>query len=143
MSVYPQLRSKVLLIQDVHKVLLPLQRNIAHELYEMETCVFLQSALQLYEFLGLLLLLLSNKTISTCRGWWPGWPGFNSQQGKRFFYTLQRLDWFCGLPSFLSILGSESRGTLDHILLSQIRDSPNLEVQVPVFISQRNRVAQL
>jgi hypothetical protein len=33
------------------------------------------------------------------------------------------------------ILGSDSRGTRDHILLSQIRDSPNLEDQVPVFIS--------
>jgi hypothetical protein len=33
------------------------------------------------------------------------------------------------------ILGSESRGTRDHILLSQIRDSPNLEGQDPVFIS--------
>jgi hypothetical protein len=32
---------------------------------------------------------------------------------------------------------------MDHILLSQIRDSPNLEGQVPVFISPRNRVAQL
>jgi hypothetical protein len=29
---------------------------------------------------------------------------------------------------------SESRGTRDHILLSQTRDSPNLEGQVPVFI---------
>jgi hypothetical protein len=29
------------------------------------------------------------------------------------------------------ILGSESRGTYDHILLSKIRDSPNLEGQVP------------
>jgi hypothetical protein len=36
-----------------------------------------------------------------------------------------------------------SRVTRDHILLSQIRDSPNLEVQVRVFISPRNRVAQL
>jgi hypothetical protein len=27
--------------------------------------------------------------------------------------------------------------------VSQIRDSPNLEGQVPVFISHRNRVAQL
>jgi hypothetical protein len=42
-----------------------------------------------------------------------------------------------------SFLGLESRGTRDHILLSQIRDSPNLEGQVPVFISPRNRVAQL
>jgi hypothetical protein len=41
------------------------------------------------------------------------------------------------------ILGSESRGTHDHILMSQIRDSPNLEGQVLVFISPRNRVAQL
>jgi hypothetical protein len=39
--------------------------------------------------------------------------------------------------------GFESRGTYDHILLSQIRDSPNQEDQVPVFISPRNRVAQL
>jgi hypothetical protein len=32
------------------------------------------------------------------------------------------------------ILGSESRGTHDHILRSQIRDFPNVEGQVPVFI---------
>jgi hypothetical protein len=52
-----------------------------------------------------------------------------------------------GLPFTIAasiiILGSESSGTRDHILLSQIRDSPNLEVQVPIFISPRNRVAQL
>jgi hypothetical protein len=41
------------------------------------------------------------------------------------------------------ILGSQSGGTHDHILLSHIRDSPNLEGQVPVFISPRNRVARL
>jgi hypothetical protein len=41
------------------------------------------------------------------------------------------------------ILRSESHGTYDHILLSQIEDSPNLEGQVPVLISPRNRVAQL
>jgi hypothetical protein len=41
------------------------------------------------------------------------------------------------------ILGSESRRTRDHILPSQIRYSPNLEGQVPVFISPRNRMAQL
>jgi hypothetical protein len=40
-------------------------------------------------------------------------------------------------------LRSESRGTHDHILLSQIRDSLNLEGQVPVFISPRDSVAQL
>jgi hypothetical protein len=38
------------------------------------------------------------------------------------------------------ILGSDPRETRDHILLSQFRDSPNLEGQVPVFISPRNRV---
>jgi hypothetical protein len=36
----------------------------------------------------------------------------------------------------------ESRGTHE-ILLSQIRDSPNLEGQVPVFTFFRKRVAQL
>jgi hypothetical protein len=38
-------------------------------------------------------------------------------------------------------LRSESHGTQDHILLSQFLRSPNLEDQVPVFISPRNRVA--
>jgi hypothetical protein len=41
------------------------------------------------------------------------------------------------------ILGSESRGNHDHILLPQIRDSPYQEDQVPIFISPRNRVTQL
>jgi hypothetical protein len=40
------------------------------------------------------------------------------------------------------ILVSESRRTCDHMLLSQIRESSDLEVQVPVFISPRDRVAQ-
>jgi hypothetical protein len=44
-----------------------------------------------------------------------------------------------GLDSAV-ILRSESRETRDHILLSQIRDSPNLEGQVPVFISPRHWV---
>jgi hypothetical protein len=53
--------------------------------------------------------------------------------------------WVCHLQFLLALasevfLGSESRGTHDHILLSQIRDSSNLEGQVPVFISPRNRV---
>jgi hypothetical protein len=55
---------------------------------------------------------------------------------------------FCHLQLLLVlasavILGSETRGTRDHILLSHNRDSPNLEGQVPVFISPRNRAAQL
>jgi hypothetical protein len=41
------------------------------------------------------------------------------------------------------IHGSESHGTHDHIILSQIWDSPNLESHVLVFISPRNRVAEL
>jgi hypothetical protein len=41
------------------------------------------------------------------------------------------------------ILRSESRGTHNHILLSQISDSSNLEGWVPVFTSPRNRVALL
>jgi hypothetical protein len=38
---------------------------------------------------------------------------------------------------------SESGGTHDHILLPQIRNSPNLEGHILVFISPRNRVARL
>jgi hypothetical protein len=41
------------------------------------------------------------------------------------------------------ILRPESRGTRSRIVLSQIRDSPNLEGQVPLFLSHRKRVAQL
>jgi hypothetical protein len=41
------------------------------------------------------------------------------------------------------ILRLEYHGTDDYILLFQIRVSPNLEGQVPVFISPRNRVVQL
>jgi hypothetical protein len=56
--------------------------------------------------------------------------------------------WVCRLQLLLVlartvIFRSESRGTHDHILLSKIRDSPNVEGQVPVFISPRNRVARL
>jgi hypothetical protein len=55
---------------------------------------------------------------------------------------------FCRLKLLLVvasavILKSESRMIHDHILLSQIRDSPKLEGQVLLFISPRNRVAQL
>jgi hypothetical protein len=50
--------------------------------------------------------------------------------------------WVCRLQLLLVlasavILSSESCGTHDHILLSQIRDSPKLEGQDPVFISPR------
>jgi hypothetical protein len=46
-------------------------------------------------------------------------------------------------PRQRSYSGFRVRGTHDHILLCQIRDFPNLEGQVPVFISPRNRVAHL
>jgi hypothetical protein len=45
-------------------------------------------------------------------------------------------------PPARSFLGQGPLGTRDHILLSQIRDFPNLEGQVPVCISPRDRVAQ-
>jgi hypothetical protein len=48
---------------------------------------------------------------------------------------------FLGLPRAVT-LRSKSRRTHDHILLSRLR-LPNLEGQVPVYISPRNRVAQL
>jgi hypothetical protein len=56
--------------------------------------------------------------------------------------------WVCRLQLLLAlisavILRSESRGTHDNILLSQIRDSSNLEGQAPVCISPRNWVGQL
>jgi hypothetical protein len=52
--------------------------------------------------------------------------------------------WVCSLQLLLVlaravILMSESRGTHDHILHSQIRESPNLEGQVPVFISPQEK----
>jgi hypothetical protein len=43
---------------------------------------------------------------------------------------VSRLQLLLALASAV-ILGSESRGTHDHVLLAQIRDSPNLEDQVP------------
>jgi hypothetical protein len=45
--------------------------------------------------------------------------------------------------SFTFILRSESRRNHDHNLLSQIGDTPNLKGQAPVFISARDRGAQL
>jgi hypothetical protein len=54
--------------------------------------------------------------------------------------------WVCRLQLLLVLasavtLRSESHGTHGYILLSQIRDSPNLERDVAVFIFPRNRVA--
>jgi hypothetical protein len=77
----------------------------------------------------------------------------------QIFVTLRKLRvCWCGTPSLMRggvcrlrlllalaravIFGSKPRGTRDHILLPQIQHSPNMEGQVPVFISPRNRVAQ-
>jgi hypothetical protein len=59
-----------------------------------------------------------------------------------------RRGWVCCLQLLLVlasavIFRSEARGAHDHILLSQIRDSPNLEDQVPVFLWHKNWVTQL
>jgi hypothetical protein len=56
--------------------------------------------------------------------------------------------WICCLQLLLVLasavnLRSESHGTHDHILLAQIQESLNLEGQVPIFISPRNRVTRL
>jgi hypothetical protein len=55
--------------------------------------------------------------------------------------------WLCHLQLLLAlassvILRSESRRTHNHILLSQVRDSPNLEGQVSVFLSPSNKVTR-
>jgi hypothetical protein len=44
---------------------------------------------------------------------------------------------------FTIAAGPYQHSHYDHSLLSQVRDSPNMEGQVPVFISPGNRVAQL
>jgi hypothetical protein len=55
---------------------------------------------------------------------------------------VRRLQLLLALASAV-ILRSESHVTHGHILLCQIRDFPNLEGQVPVSISPRNRVPWL
>jgi hypothetical protein len=62
-------------------------------------------------------------------------------------YSLMRW-WVCRLQLLMVlasavILTSDFRGTHDQILLSHIRDSPNLEGQVPVIRSPRKRVVLL
>jgi hypothetical protein len=98
---------------------------------------------------------------------WIGWKSHckkelnpSGAQEQIFIPVRQLLVYWCGVlsltrgrvcrlqlllvPASAVIIGSESRGTRDHILLSQIRDSPNLEGQVLLFIiSHTNRVARL
>jgi hypothetical protein len=67
---------------------------------------------------------------------------------NRYLTSSLKRGWVCRLQLLLVlasavILRFESRGRHDHILLSQIPDSPNLEGQVLVFISPRNRMARL
>jgi hypothetical protein len=73
-------------------------------------------------------------------------------QRPDIYYCLLRACW-CGAPSLTkgrvcrwqlllalasgAILGSESHGSHDHILLSQIRDPPNQVGQAPVFVPPR------
>jgi hypothetical protein len=83
-------------------------------------------------------------------------PGAQDQ----IFITIRQLRvCWCGAPSLTRgrvyrlqllltlasavILGSECCGIHDCILLSQIRDSPSLEGQVPIFTFPRNRMTQL
>jgi hypothetical protein len=63
-------------------------------------------------------------------------PYVTSCLSRGWAYRLQLL---LGLASTV-ILRSKSRTTHDHILLSQIRHSPNLEDRVPVFICPRHWV---
>jgi hypothetical protein len=66
-------------------------------------------------------------------------PYVTSSLMRRWVSSLQLI---LALASVV-ILGSESSGTDDHILLPQIPNSLKLEDQVPVFTSPKNRVAQL
>jgi hypothetical protein len=62
---------------------------------------------------------------------------------SRGFVDTERPHWSKDRPAGLAsaiILGSESRGIHDHISLSQIRDYPNPEGHVPVFIPPKDRV---
>jgi hypothetical protein len=89
-------------------------------------------------------------SLSSRQAPWDSRPAFLFQLNTCFhspYVTFSPMrGWVCSWQLLLAlasaaILGSASRGTHDHILLSQILDSQNLEV--PVFISPRNRVAQL
>jgi hypothetical protein len=86
-------------------------------------------------------------------------PISSSWPQARFFFQLNTCgrspyvtssltrEWVCRLQLLLALVRAlipryESHRTHDHILLSQIRDHPTWS-HVPVFISPRNRVAQL
>jgi hypothetical protein len=90
------------------------------------------------------------------------WQGVKPHLAPKTFFLLlsNKLSFCsCGAPSltrgrvcrlqlllnFVSALtlDSESRGTHEQKLLSQVQEAPNLEGQVPEFISSRKNVAQL
>jgi hypothetical protein len=50
---------------------------------------------------------------------------------------------YCWLSPVQSFSSPSPAGTHDQVLLSEIRDSPNLEGQVPILISSRNKATQL
>jgi hypothetical protein len=69
---------------------------------------------------------------------------------KFLYFAAPSLTWgrVCNILLLLGLartvpLGSKSRGTQYHIFLSKFLDSPNLEGQALLFVSPRNRVAQL
>jgi hypothetical protein len=97
-------------------------------LNQFKVKVILQSGTHLEPMARLLLL-------SDSCGCWCGMPLLT--RGR-----VSSLQLLLGIASAVT-LGSESHGTHDHILLSQISNWPNLEGQVPVFTSPRNRLAQL
>jgi hypothetical protein len=94
------------------------------------------------------------KVLASIIGWNTSYPEVNSDFPQSFHANagiVSRLCHYRLLQNHLQvlldlasavILKSESRGSHDHILLPQIRDSPYLEGQVPVFISPSNRVAR-
>jgi hypothetical protein len=74
--------------------------------------------------------------------------GPHLERVTRFFFLSDYCGFFyVGAPSLTrgwvcNLIVQKSRETHDHILLSHLR-LPNLEGQIPVFISPRNRVTQL
>jgi hypothetical protein len=74
-------------------------------------------------------------TVRHLRGFWYGALSFWRQNG----YVVYNCCWPSSAQSFS---GSVSRGTRDHILLFHFRYLFNLEDQIHVFISSRNRVVQ-
>jgi hypothetical protein len=77
-----------------------------------------------------------DQVFMTVRVLWNCWCGTPSLTRGRVYRLL-----FLLVFASAVILGCESRWTHDHILLSQVRDFPILEGQVPVFTSPRNMVA--